>query len=1708
MPDIDVFIENLAGVLGQANEAAKEILSILNNEQVPSLGQCTELSSHVQKAALIEENILAGFKAQLPTEPLTGKKTITEYRKLSEKIKNESQSLIINFLIQTLQKFANIVSNEPEYDTAIKPYRDETVQKKEVLKSIQSAQALADFQSGLEGIIAIVEILEKHITDDENPLFETISKHISSALVYRGLTKGKYYFPSKPAVVKTLPPKSLQEEKSIHDKVTVSEETWLRPSPDIFKSHMQRLEETITRPGEILALGTWLIYFCAEDMLRIVLAFRRGEAACTLDDIKFVLHEMQKKSYVLGFKISEDGTQYYAVSSNFLVWLKQDKNRRIFDVRNTCRLMFIKYANKNTLLNLTDDGFQYVSERNSGCLTFLEFVIKYFEKELQDDIIHALECNLHCIFSSTYKIVLLTSKIMKYIDDVQQENTLGKFLLDNPDLSIVITDTDDIQDVQKNVLTFFPNRTCLTLESFANRHSVIVNKNSMTRGVDDYPSEAAEDKAENSFIDDINHSAVQEPDRNPPISEKDVIQTLAEYIYKTPDPEEEKVHELIDLLLDQSHLPSSGDPDRIAQAAGLVFAFTRGKYKDNSYYSNMNKKIQLALGLRLDDISYDSGTIGEVFPDDKELTLKVPALFRSLFSPDVTHDSSLYVFGETLHTQALPYLGDAATPVKEILSCLLLLKKTDCGFTPGILSKLSGDKTRVQYEQKLEKQAAELINKPNIKARLYGMPDFIELCFGSKSNLTICMEWVIQNDYSKNRDAQTVLDDLFSDDDKINDFIDEKWSKASGNNGVKKLENTARKMAYERIRKQINLIKEWIGFSITDAETHRMNPILEQVRNQLLTKLPNTIKCVESSNQEGAVLLLLALQDLHRALTEGVKPETKYIFVDFLRSHWIALDEKFVPCFNSSLESIPEMEPWRCVAGHIADPESRSFEDVLELIKSSKNENYYDNLGQALRIEEYLGVLNGYDSTEKKKPWESNKIKMMALASSKEEDFKSELELAFADGRIEEHVKERLLQTAQATRDYYWQLQYFAGYDRFLNCLKVQCEEQGNSIGSALQEQFDAYLVTLPEARSDHMLEEEIRKLLKNRNYAVAEDYINRFKSGETTIQEDTYKDEDYFSDFLKRFDEIKQLLPSNSVSLKNQMPRIKRDKNLSQRQIDSSNALFNNWPSGHLAVSTNELKELFRELGFSVERVDSLPGKNGNNFDVFEMKAEKTEKNLRDYSHPIDQFGTSMSDRINIVCIFGQCSINELVDNIINKLNLGKNAIVFYDNVYDKNVRRKLVEFFFTNTSKQNSFLFIDRVLITYLATLDKGVRLSALLRCTLPYTSYQPFNSGGSGPIPDEMFFGRQKELDLICDFKGPNLVYGGRQLGKTALLERAKSLNHLPDKQEYAIYVNGDNCGIIETLKKTKNEFRLETREVGATLFASGNTWESFCNSLRECFRAGRIKKLLLLIDEADEFLKEAGKDEYKILTYFTDLKRRCNFKFVFAGLHDVIRSRVRLYRDNSLFGQMAPPLCITPLSPGDARNLLKRPLAFLGYNMEHLNQLELILANTNYYPGILHFFGYKLIQSVAENYRRYYSSEKNNPPFDLENMQLKSLFSDNDLNEEIRKKLRMTLELDSNYEILANLIAYLYYTNENNSNLAGYTVFEIIQIANDYSVKQILDLKKEEVRGFLLEMVEMGILWTDPLKELYRLRRNNFLNTIGDQSSVENFILEHT
>ena len=57
------------------------------------------------------------------------------------------------------------------------------------------------------------------------------------------------------------------------------------------------------------------------------------------------------------------------------------------------------------------------------------------------------------------------------------------------------------------------------------------------------------------------------------------------------------------------------------------------------------------------------------------------------------------------------------------------------------------------------------------------------------------------------------------------------------------------------------------------------------------------------------------------------------------------------------------------------------------------------------------------------------------------------------------------------------------------------------------------------------------------------------------------------------------------------------------------------------------------------------------------------------------------------------------------------------------------------------------------------------------MPFSYCQPYVWDSSKVMPPEIFIGRQEELEKIESPSGVNIVYGGRQLGKSALLKKAK-------------------------------------------------------------------------------------------------------------------------------------------------------------------------------------------------------------------------------------------------------------------------------------------------------------------------------------------------
>ena len=357
---------------------------------------------------------------------------------------------------------------------------------------------------------------------------------------------------------------------------------------------------------------------------------------------------------------------------------------------------------------------------------------------------------------------------------------------------------------------------------------------------------------------------------------------------------------------------------------------------------------------------------------------------------------------------------------------------------------------------------------------------------------------------------------------------------------------------------------------------------------------------------------------------------------------------------------------------------------------------------------------------------------------------------------------------------------------RFLYALKQQIDELTRESKAKLLRELEERR----EKRDSELLVKAAKLIKEDENFAVAEELINRFEAGETDfdIEAETGYERDYFGEFLekKAYDSLYRVCQTNSGKQLSQFGwRYIKDMfpfGWTKRSKEDCESMVKAWPVAQGRTGAEQVKALVGHLGLQVVR--AVKEKSVSNLERFCLDVVPVAKSLPDYAHPIAAFGTQIKSPLNVIVLYGKNSAGQLIDTV-SRLNLGGMSIVLMDYFLTESERRQIGEEFHKK-SGMNPFLLVDQVLFLYLARLENAERLPAMLKCTLPYTIYQPFNMDG-GSTADEMFFGRQSELRTIINPGGACVVYGGRQLGKTALLERVESLCSKPEEKKYAVYVS---------------------------------------------------------------------------------------------------------------------------------------------------------------------------------------------------------------------------------------------------------------------------------------------------------------------------------
>lgn len=1181
-------------------------------------------------------------------------------------------------------------------------------------------------------------------------------------------------------------------------------------------------------------------------------------------------------------------------------------------------------------------------------------------------------------------------------------------------------------------------------------------------------------------------------DDTPPPEEYALSRRLAQSLLDAGEvPEEGAIRDLILQLLRED----TGDWQGLKNALLLARA---ASFRDGApRLAALYNRLSLGTNMGLDQARYSGLALIEAFSSEDELNEScrfAAFLYGSLF-PDEPYDYALRT-----HMQVMLESYDNDFPSYPALKDLLRTAYSVCGdniapegFTPQTLESLCYQDQSAAHSQELKARALSLLPEPKVKARITGIPDLLYACFGKDSELHFCLQAVADDDREQRDGVLAVmagytnsLDDLKISDELVAETVEQEWKNATRGKKTSglSLEYQARRQVDEAFYQRLELICEWLSYS--DPEKGGSLPELRRVKDEVLTEIESGLRALtEEQGGDGQVVVRWMLELVRRRLLGQSGDALPY--EQLLRTGFISLDDHGMPVLREELERVKYAEPWRSVLAHIATPPI-TLEQAGDRIRNSDSPTY-QNLGQLKLIGRCLG-----DDSEMYTVSEDELKEARDAAHYAVDSFQDSLELALVCGRVSRQERQDLDKLAIGWLEDFTARQDFGCYRQFLDALRRQVDELAAGRTGRLRARLDACQAEMgPQERSS--LLEEARRLLEAGELSAAEEHCARFESGERDCPAPRAWERGGLEKFLS--DEVYAPLYNECVRREGQSLSQFGPAYLTDRAEADGVDMLSAWPVQGQA-SCEQMEKLLRGLGLNVGGARQDSERAGEFYAVDVVPAPQ---GLPEYPHPIAALGTRAKGPLGVAVLYGVSTEEEVVD-AIDKLRLTELTVVLVDAPLDQTARRAVGDAYHSGSlvsvpgddqkrrweNNTAPFLIIDQVLALHLAMTAAGERLPVMLKCTLPFACFQPFPEVGEN-VPDEMFCGRQEELSAVTDLDGPFLVCGGRQMGKTALLQRARGVFQRERDKALAVY---SSLGTAANEQEAAQHLGADVAWQTHLALAPCQNLGDLAGQLEDLFMRGAFSSLLLLVDDCDNFLAGIAGEGYAPLRALQQLRQSCQgrFKFVLACLHNVCRDAPEF-----LLGQA---LCLTPLSPAEAMEMLARPLEYMGFQLREDCRLACALACTNYAPGDVSALGGILASSLWDTSRR--QAPDSVPPFLLGDAQLGYILYTVGFSESAADRFRRCLAGDPRYLTLARCVALLCYESPDASGKA-FSLGQIMDMAAQAEAGEVAKLGPAVVEGLLDEMAGMGVLSRQAGEEpRYRLRRQGLLGLIGPDADA--------
>ncbi len=668
-----------------------------------------------------------------------------------------------------------------------------------------------------------------------------------------------------------------------------------------------------------------------------------------------------------------------------------------------------------------------------------------------------------------------------------------------------------------------------------------------------------------------------------------------------------------------------------------------------------------------------------------------------------------------------------------------------------------------------------------------------------------------------------------------------------------------------------------------------------------------------------------------------------------------------------------------------------------------------------------------------------------------------------------------------------------------LDQVRTSLIEAHAGIADDLTAQLDDIASLHPE-RADDVA--RVRDMIENRLFVAVSEYLDRLREGKPLPTTEIRNTE--FARFFPGFVEsVVGSAKSKATTVDHAIAMVGAGhdsdvlsfSHLEEKRRESASTMLTAWkrlknPSGD---KTRGIQTLMQALDFGVSRIEKSSHEpksdRGQKFDVdTDIIAQRS-------TCCAPRFGSMAKGRYSVTIWRDTTTPEEIIQNL--KPQDSRAQIVIF---LGRMTAARRLDFMRGCREERKNCLLVDESLILFLSQ-QQGSRLSVLFDCTLPFTNIDPYVPSGDR-IPPEIFFGRRDEIEKVLDPHGSCFIYGGRQLGKSVLLDYIEQMHGSPAEGRVICKIIIKPIGRGEPLESFWGKVS-ETLADNGIVKKRTTDADDIAGQIKSWLAANPDRQLFLLLDECDNFIEAETRSGFgnleslKRLIEETDRKLRV----VFAGLHNIQRSSTS---PNTPLGNYGDPICIGPLygkETTEGLRLVTEPLAALGFEFESPDLPLNILAQTNYYPSLAQLYCAELLKHL----RADPAIRENLPPYKITAKMVQAAFESRELQGQIAGRFKLTLNLDKRYRAITLILTHKTLDLMRAGRIVeGFPASWIYRRALDFWERGFAGDTVQRFTVLLDELVSLGVLTTTGKD--YRIRSINIAKMIGSFDQIETELLD--